>query len=78
MKTAKELFEELGYEENNDRETYQRYTKKTEFGNLIEISFSLQTKNFIKQIVELDLALYITPNELKAINQQIKELGWND
>lgn len=74
MKSARELFEELGYEYFNNglRITYQNYTiskcKLIEF-NLKEKKMWLADDS--EEVVELSY------KEIKAINQQIKELQWN-
>lgn len=77
--SAKEMFEKLGYIENNDRETCLRYTKKGFVGQIIEIRFYLDNgKAFIKEGEDDDIAYLITMPELQAINKQVEELGWND
>lgn len=72
---AKEMFEKLGYDyfDNGLRITYQNY--KVSSCKLIE--FNLQEKKMWladddKEVVELSL------KEIKAINKQVEELGWND
>ena len=45
--TAKEMFEKLGYIENNDSELTQRYTKKGLLEELIEIRFYFKDKSII-------------------------------
>ena len=73
--TAKEMFEELGYEENPNREDQIRYTMRNEVGIIVEIAFDFYKKYFIKQD-DNDLAYYILFDEFKAIQKQIEELGW--
>lgn len=65
--TAKEMFEELGYEEdfhiayikyhNSEEDKYIWFNK---FSRTVEIEF------------DIDMTL------LKAINKQVEELGWNE
>lgn len=74
--TAKEMFEKLGYEQNNDREDCLRYTIKGFIGQIVELRFYFDTKRFVKQGYD-DIAYLITLEELQAINKQIEELGWN-
>ncbi len=69
------MFEKLGYDyfDNGLRITYQNY--KVSSCKLIE--FNLQEKKMWladddKEVVELSL------KEIKAINKQVEELGWND
>lgn len=75
MKTAKEMFEELGYKYTkygNDIQYYKKFVYSEiiiyfwDFKNEIEISSSKY------------ITITIDINELQAINQQIKELGWNN
>ena len=74
--TAKEMFEKLGYEENNDREDTLRYTIHNMIGEIVEIRFYFRNKAFVKEGYDDDLAYLITLEELQAINKQIEELGW--
>ncbi len=78
MKTAKDLFEELGYERrfcDEDIISYQnnknwRYDKNIDFyleDKIIE-SFQITAGGRFE--------LSMTPQELKAINKQVEELGW--
>lgn len=71
-KSVKEMFEELGYEYFNNglRITYQNYEKECKL-----IEFNLKEKKMwladdSEEVVILSL------KEIKAINQQLKELGW--
>lgn len=63
--TAKEMFEELGYEENYHIEYIMYYNKEEEK----YIWFS-RTDETIEARFDIDMLL------LKAINKQIEELGW--
>lgn len=83
--SAKELFEELGYNyqyidnKNNNCEDVIIYTHNK--SNVI-IQFNLLSKMVVYQIKntmqEYDkIALFITKELIQAINQQIIELGWN-
>lgn len=72
MKSAKEMFEELGYEHFNNelRISYNNFEKECKL-----IEFQLNEKKMIladdsEEIVELSI------QEIKAIKQQCKELGW--
>lgn len=73
-KSAREMFEDLGYEYFNNglRITYQNYEKECKL-----IEFKLKEKEMwladdSEEVVVLSL------KEIKAINQQCKELGWLD
>lgn len=66
--SAKEMFEKLGFEcDANANEIL--YYQEGEIG----ITFNLNRKEI--NIIDLD---YMNMQEFKAIQQQIKELGWND
>lgn len=80
-KSAKEMFEELGYE----LDVFQHYQieyKRHTFGYFYEaIMFSKEHKTFYKCYWNDIIAGSVIGdncdmNELKAINQQCKELGW--
>ncbi|MGM9881593.1 MAG: hypothetical protein ACI31S_01975 [Bacilli bacterium] len=71
--STKEMFEELGYEYFNNglRISYNNFEKECKL-----IEFQLDKKKMIladdsEEIVELSI------QEIKAINKQIEELGWN-
>ena len=75
MKSAKEMFEELGYDYFNNglRITYE----KCPDNECKMIEFNLKKKTILladdrSDVVEIDL------KEQQAINQQIKELNLND
>lgn len=85
-KSAKEMFEDLGYEYDyvigisQNCENVILYTHKEQD---LMIQFNLLSKIVVYQIKnnmkEYDkIALFITKELIKAINQQCKELGWLD
>lgn len=74
MKTAREMFEELGYELTEDDEIDIEYKKESKFTNYY-IVFWKNSKKFYKGNND-DMTVDITLDELKAINKQISELGW--
>ena len=81
--TAKEMFEELGYKVANDCEYYIFYKKplieNPEYEkDYLHISFKKLDKAFIKTYGDDNSPEIITMQELKAINKQVEELGWND
>lgn len=74
MKTARQMFEALGYEfekgyTSDGNDTY-RYNKCFRIDSII---FDLNGKNIIVSKIFHTISL----NELQAIIQQCKELGWN-
>ena len=66
--SAKERFEELGYELINHHNIV--YKGKHDTGRIIHIAFFDDKKILITQSIGI--------KELQAINQQCKELGWLD
>ena len=72
MKTAKEMFEELGYEQEAKNNVIY-YFKKVN----IPKSYIVYSINFIIKIKEIFISKNITLEELKAINKQIEELSWD-
>lgn len=85
MKSARELFEELGYELVEDSKSYLRYANyfdkdKSYYGGEM-IDFDKKNKRFRltrKSCQGNTHFKYGTLEELQAINQQINELGWNN
>lgn len=70
MKTADEMFEELGYRKKET--TWKEDNKKhfTEYNsNDTQIQFSLDTKHIL-------ITNILNINELQAINKKCQELGW--
>ena len=68
---AKEIFEELGYEQNTKNDVIY-YFKKIH----IPKSYIVYSINFIADKKEIFINKNIDMQELKAINKQIEELGW--
>jgi hypothetical protein len=73
MKTAKEMFEELGYEPTKTIIDVFGYTKK----GVCFIWFYTQTKQYRCRDLIYD-GMTLSIEEHKAIHQQMKELGWLD
>ena len=81
--SAKEMFEELGYEldERNPQEIL--YKMKWEISSTNWIGFDIKHKCFNCFITSDNpftpsKSSKVSLEELKAINKQIEELGWND
>lgn len=81
MKSAKEMFEKLGYEKVNEAPLLWQFNdggfiKNIEFSKTLEcITFSnYEYYNDGKSQEEHRINI----RELQAINQQIKELNWDD
>lgn len=83
-KSAKEMFEELGYKVFDDNKYHMKgYLKKNFIDETCYIEFDLEDKT-VRSFVGSDSPF--TPDrdaeidlkELKAINKQIEELGWLD
>lgn len=81
--TAKQMFKELGYEIKEDGKRYLRYLKSEDkkynyYGDFVDFDKVNQTFRIIRRTHNGNWhARYSTPEELQAINKQIKELGWN-
>ena len=82
MKSAKEMFEELGYELYEETDIYMSFRKYPDTieddGTYQEIFFNTQSMFFvIAEYIEGELEeKFMTTKELKAINKQVEELGW--
>ena len=70
---AKEMFEELGYEQEMKNNVIY-YFKKIHIPKS-DIVYSI---NFIVEKKEIFISKNIDMQELKAINKQIEELGWGE
>ena len=73
---AKEMFEKLSYtiRPHKFESLWIDYESKEREA---VITFLLETKTFLKcQLTDEDICFPITIGELRAINQQCKELGW--
>ena len=75
--TAKEMFEELGYKHNYYREAFgyvgNEYKCKEPCSG---IPTTLLFSECDKELHFIDLHKSLTPKEIEAITQQMKELGW--
>lgn len=71
MKSAREMFEELGYKKICDDANYIIYN----FEGVFEIRFYKSQQDF-SIYYEEEIYNTIDIEELQAINQQINELGW--
>lgn len=79
MKSARELFEELGYELIEDSKSYLRYFNYKPYYGGEMIDFDKKNKKFRltrKSEQGNTHFKYGTLEELQAINQQVNELGW--
>ena len=72
---AKEMFEKLGYEKQ-ETERYIKYVQSFEEGNG-SIEFS-KIDRTICSYLNYGEALPIDTKDVKALIQQVKELGWID
>lgn len=71
MSEADEMFEKLGYIKESD----YYYHSKEEAIKHKHIRFMRQTKEFIVES-KLRFSYEVTLQELQAINEKVKELGW--
>ena len=72
MKTADEIFEELGYEKEKNHLDIELYKNKNDYA---EIIFDLRDRT-ISVRNDDDEAIYFNMKELQAINKKVEELGW--
>lgn len=72
--TAKEMFEELGYDyfENHYRITYQNFDVECKLIEFDKMKKKMDLADDSEEVVELSF------KELQAINKQVEELGWNN
>ena len=81
--SAKEMFEELGYNQLYENKHYMFYVKDLidtpEYEkDCIHLEFNHDNKTINKTYGDDNTVEDITLEELKAINKQIEELGWNN
>ena len=79
--TAKEMFKKLGYTMLYEFDTYMFYEKPlkekpTYEKDYVHLEFNLIEKTINKTYGDDNSVSDITLDELKAINKQIEELGW--
>ncbi len=74
MKTAKEMFEELGYEKFGETTTNIVYKNKEHY---YFIKFNLTYRSIMVHKPHTTFNL-MNIKELQAINKQVEEMGWND
>ena len=83
MKTAKEMFEKLGYKEVKQAKNTQHlieYSKTNKYKETRIITFHTLPKAVSKdlKVNETYEGCCIFVDELQAINKQVEELGWFD
>lgn len=80
MKSAKEMFDELGYKrfENDYWVYYSKETNSSYFASRVTFIKNEKTFGIEKFSANGILTKNITVKELQAIIQQCKELGWLD
>lgn len=83
MESAKEMFEELGYNEFYQHETYMFYVKPLKENpeyekDYVHLEFDFKNKTFVKTYGDDNSVYEITLEELQAINKQVDELGWEE
>ena len=80
MKSAKEMFEELGYELKEETKKYLRYKKGvSKYDDGMWIAFDLSGKRirlYTKTPQYNNNPRYADYKELQVINKQVEELGW--
>ena len=80
MKSAKEMFEELGYELVFENEEVLRYRKNknldVEFWKVYEKITGEKIRKYIKVSNIRNIPYFISVELLQAINKQVEELHW--
>ena len=74
---ADKMFEKLGYEilRNKKEERFHlEYAKNNKDGDVVAIQF--WNDKTISKVDSYNIDDYITMQELQAINEKVKELGW--
>ena len=81
MSEADKMFEELGFKNFSEYDTYKEisYYKKDrqwrEDGEL-QVNFNINMKNI--DIAFKETPIFLQPEEIKVLYQKCKELGWLD
>ena len=82
--SAKEMFEKIGYEYHcydSEEVTYRKEDRQWRENGRILICFDLLNKEIelgFKGKTSGNLPIFISLEELQAINKQVEELGWNE
>lgn len=82
MSKADKMFEELGYkDEFNVALGYQEYIQKDKAKESDEWTISFHKNKTVRcstynNINRIEVPLAVTMQELQAINEKVKELGW--
>ena len=78
--TAREMFEELGYEQTHNNDSFIIYQKNVELANIWFIFNKtigyFHKVSYIGGNYLIDTYLDIYKNEVKALVKQLEELGW--
>lgn len=82
MIKADEMFKDLGYKKiTKNFYNYLEYTKQENEELQLVISFNGQSKTFMCAMYQFgetrSRGMATTMQELQAINEKVKELGWN-
>lgn len=79
MSKADEMFEELGYEkQENDWAIKCKYVKVLEKTKYCIAFDSFERKIIVFGFKDREFRKEISMQELQAINEKVKELGWNE
>ena len=78
MSEADKLLNKVGYKFEKENDIFIIYKKEDKncYPYIINLSFNKRTKTIIKYCELYPDRLWITMEELKAINLKCKELGW--
>ena len=78
MSEADKMLEELGYKFEKENDEFIIYKKDDEncYPYHIKLSFNKKTKTVVKYCELYPDRIWLTMQELQAINKKCKELGW--
>lgn len=77
MKSAEEMFEELGYMEVRKKQNTISYCLKKGYFYYIVFKKNKKTVYKSKGVPGKEVSSSISMKELQAINKQVEELGWD-
>ena len=78
MSKADKMFEELGYFVKKEKNICNNKCISYINGFLEKIEFDIVNKGITCETLSTGMSLPINLQELQAINEKVKELGWNE
>lgn len=80
MSKADDMFKKLKYKKEDKINIFNEKWGETYYNknNLTEITFDIEDKEICVYCRDGDEAVYFHMEELQAINEKVKEFGWNE